>query len=119
MSKSGRDIDFLHDIEDAITRALEYTNGLTWDGYLQDHKTQDAVVRNMEVLGEATKNLSDEFREQYPDIPWRDMSGTRDRLIHHYFGINQEIVWQIVQQDLPGLKKKIEQLISEFPMGDS
>ena len=56
MSKSGRDIDFLHDIEDAITRALEYTNGLTWDGYLQDHKTQDAVVRNMEVLGEALSN---------------------------------------------------------------
>jgi uncharacterized protein with HEPN domain len=92
---------------------------MTWDNYLRDHKTQDAVVRNLEILGEATKSLSDELRDQYPSIPWRDMSGTRDRLIHHYFGINQEIVWQIVQQDLPELKHQVTQVVSGFPAGDA
>lgn len=63
------------------------------------------MVRNLEVIGEATKNISDEFRDQHPDIPWRDTAGTRDRLTHHHFGINQEIVWHIVEHDLPGLSE--------------
>ena len=119
MSSSRRELDFLRDIEDAIERILDYMAGLTWDEYLRDHRTQDAVIRNLEVIGEATKNLSDEFRSQYPGIPWRDMAGTRDRLTHHYFGINQEIVWQIIEQDLPGLKSQLTQVISEFLEGDS
>jgi len=119
MSEIRRDRDYLLDIEQAIERILSYTAGLTWEKYLQDYKTQDAVIRNLEVIGESTKNLSDELRERYPAIPWRDMAGTRDRLTHHYFGINQEIVWQIVKQDLPGLKQQIDQMIREFPEGDS
>jgi uncharacterized protein with HEPN domain len=118
MSKSRRDLDFLHDIQEAIDRSLAYTNGLNWGEYLQDHKTQDAVARNLEVLGEATKNLSEDLRNRYPSVPWRVMSGTRDRLIHHYFGINQEIVWQIVRQDLPELQRQIAQVIREFPAGE-
>jgi uncharacterized protein with HEPN domain len=117
MSKIRRNYEFLQDIEDAIERILEYTNGMNWDGYLRDHKTQDAVVRNLEVIGEATKNLSDDFRGQHPEIPWQDMAGTRDRLTHHYFGINQEIVWQIIEQNLPGLVSQIKQVIGEFPGG--
>ncbi len=89
MSKSRRDHDYLLDIADAIERIIDYTSGLPWEKYLQDHKTQDAVVRNLEVISEAMKNLSDEFRLSYPDIPWHDMAGTRDRLMHHYFGVNQ------------------------------
>jgi uncharacterized protein with HEPN domain len=118
LSRSRRERDYLLDIEDAIKRILEYTAGMTWDDYLQDDKTQDAVVRNLEVIGEATKNLSEEFRALHPGIPWRDMAGTRDRLMHHYFGINHEIVWQIVVYDLQGLKSQIEQAIGEFPAGD-
>ena len=95
MSRGRRGRDYLLDIEEAITRILAYTNGMGWDDYLNDYKTQDAVVHNLEVIGEATKNLSDEFRANHPDIPWRDMAGTRDHLTHHYFGINQEIVWQL------------------------
>jgi uncharacterized protein with HEPN domain len=90
MSKSRRNLDYLLDIQDAIERALEYTNGLTWEEYLQDRKTQDAIVGNLEVLGEETKHISNDLRLQFPHIPWRDISGTRDRLFHHYFGINQE-----------------------------
>ena len=119
MSKNRRERDFLLDIEDAINRILEYTAGMIWDEFLSDYKTQDAVIRNLEVIGEATKNLSDEFQDQHPGIPWRDMAGTRDRLTHHYFGINHEIVWQIVQQDLPDLKSQIAQIISGFPKEDS
>ena len=119
MSNLRRDHDFLLDIEEAIERILTYTTNMNWAGYFRDHKTQDAVVRNLEVMGEATKNLSDAFLETHPNIPWRDMAGTRDRLTHHYFGINQEIVWQIIQQDLPGLKIQIEQVMREFSEGDS
>ena len=119
MSKARRDRDFLLDIEDAIGRIINYTAGMNWEGYLRDNKTQDAVVRNLEVIGEATKSLSINFREQHPDIPWRDMAGTRDRLTHNYFGVNQEIVWQIIEQDLPGLTSQIELTIREFTMEDS
>lgn len=115
MYKARRDFDFLRDIQDAIERILNYTVGYDWDSYLRDRKTQDAVIRNLEVIGEATKNLSDEFRAQYPEIPWRDMVGTRNRLMHHYFGINQEIVWQIIEKDLPDLITQIERAINEFP----
>jgi uncharacterized protein with HEPN domain len=114
MSKMRRDFDFLLDIQDAIDHILEFTSGLTMEDYLHDRKTQDAVVHNLEVMGEATKNLSDELRTDHPTIPWRDISGTRDRLVHHYFGINQDIVWQIITQDLPAVKGQIKQLIQEF-----
>lgn len=113
MSKTRRDLDCLLDLQEAIERAIQYTRELTWEEYLKDRKTQDAVVRNLEILGEATKKISEEFRFRYPDVPGREMSGTRDRLIHHYFGVNQEIVWQIVQNDLPGLKQQIAKLIQE------
>ncbi len=85
--------------------------------YLLD--IDDAIGRNLEVIGEATKNLPEEFRNQHSGIPWRDMAGTRDRLMHHYFGVNQEIVWQIVQQDLPALRGQIKHLILDFPSGGS
>jgi uncharacterized protein with HEPN domain len=118
MSKFRRDYDFLLDIQDALQRILEYTTGMNWDTYLKDHKTQDAVIRNLEVIGEATKSLSDTLLSQHPGIPWRDMAGTRDRLMHHYFGVNQEIIWQIIEQDLPALKSQIEQVIHDLLAGD-
>lgn len=119
MSSTRRELDFLRDIEEAIERIQEYTTSLTWEDYLRERKTQDAVVRNLEVIGEATRNLSDAFRLQHPSIPWRNMVGTRDRLTHHYFGVNQEVVWQIVEKDLPGLKDQISQLIRELLEGDA
>ncbi|NLG79711.1 MAG: DUF86 domain-containing protein [Firmicutes bacterium] len=95
------DSDLLSDIEEAVRRIACYVAGMTYDEFLDDVKTQDAVVRNLEVIGEAAKNLSQDLREKYPDVPWKGMAGVRDRLIHHYFGVNLDIVWQIATQELP------------------
>ena len=110
MSEARRDADFLGDILEAIQRIQSYTKALTWEEFLKDYKTQDAVVRNLEIIGEAVKNLSLEFTRSYPLIPWKDLSGVRDKLIHHYFGVNYEIVWQIVREDLPPLSRQIEEI---------
>ena len=114
MSSRRRDRDDVADIQEAIQRILAYTQGMTWDVFLHDDRTQDAVVRNIEVIGEAAKNLSDTLRRRYPHLPWKDMAGARDRLIHHYFGINNEIVWQIVQEDLPALLPQIQGILDEL-----
>lgn len=86
------DWEFLSDVLEAIRRIQAYTTGMTFEVFLWDTKTQDAVVRNLEIIGEATKRLSDEVRERYPTVPWKSMAGVRDRLIHHYFGISLDVV---------------------------
>ncbi len=73
--------------------------------FLNDEKTVDAVVRNLEILGEATKMISKEFREKYPEIEWKKIAGIRNRVIHQYFGVSLEIIWEIMRQDIPGLYK--------------
>jgi len=112
MSKR-RDQDYLSDIREAIQRIAAYTAGMTFEQFLKDTKTQDAVVRNIEVIGEATKNLSSRLRKTYPQIPWKDLAGVRDKMIHHYFGINYEIVWTIAEEELPDLLPHIEDLLTK------
>jgi len=80
---------------------------------VKDTKTQDAVIRNMEILGEAAKNLSEDFRAAHPNVPWKNMAGARDRLIHHYFGVNLDIVWQIVSTELSKVNEKILKINEE------
>lgn len=113
MSKKRRDKEYLSDILEAIKRSMEYTREHDYNKFLQDKKAQDAVVRNLEVVGEATKNISAKLRKQHPNIPWKDMAGLRDKLIHHYFGINYEIVWNIVEKELPVLLPQIEELVTK------
>jgi uncharacterized protein with HEPN domain len=103
------DQELLGDIREAIQRISAYIAGLDYESFSKDIKTQDAVIRNLEILGEATKNLSEKFRTAHAGVPWKSMAGARDRLIHHYFGVNLDIVWQIVSTELP---KVIEQLPS-------
>ena len=79
-----------------------------------DTKTQDAVIRNIEIIGEATKRLSSEVRTAHPNIPWKNMAGMRDKLIHHYFGLNIDIFWQIAVDELPGLRPKIRNILASF-----
>jgi len=107
MSKR-KDREFLLDIRDAVSRARSYTEGMSFNDFVKDGKTQDAVVRNLEIIGEAVKNLSASFRNSNPEIPWKNIAGMRDKIIHHYFGLNLEIIWAVVQKELPILLTHIK-----------
>ncbi len=109
MSKRG-DLELLNDIQEAIRRIELFTQDIDYEDFLEDIKTQDAVIRNLEIIGEAAKNITDELKEKYPQILWKDLAGIRDKLIHHYFGVNLEIVWTIIDEDLPLLRKEIQQI---------
>jgi len=94
---------YLAHIRDSIELIREYTaDGET--AFLKDRKTQDAVIRNLEIIGEAVKQLPSEITSKYADIPWKDIAGMRDRLIHHYFGVNLKMVWRVVEYRLGGLE---------------
>lgn len=108
------DKEFLSDILEAIRRIKAYTAGMTYETFLQDTKTQDAVVRNLEIIGEAVKNLSEEMRHRYSAVPWKSMAGVRDRLIHHYFGVSLDVVWGIVTVELDGVASGVEQIRREM-----
>ncbi len=103
------DRELLSDIRESIQRISEYMVGFDYASFLNDTKTQDAVIRNLEILGEATKNLSPELRTTYSDVPWKSMAAARDRLIHNYFGVNLDIVWQIVSIELPKVMERLPQ----------
>jgi uncharacterized protein with HEPN domain len=106
--------EYLSDILEAIKRIQDYISGMDYQTLLKDLKTRDAVIRNLEVIGEAAKNINDDFREQNPGVPWKEMSGLRDKLIHHYFGVNFEIVWTIIHDELPGTQENIEIILDEI-----
>jgi uncharacterized protein with HEPN domain len=99
--------------DDRIERILLYTTGGRED-FFESLLIQDAVIRNFEVIGEATKKLSLELRQQYPDIPWRRIAGFRDVLIHDYMGIDLDEVWDVVDRDLPELKSNVEAILQEL-----
>ena len=107
------DSDFVSDIQEAIRRIADYTAGVTYEAFLADTKTQDAVIRNLEIIGEATKNLSEELRTKRSDIPWKSLAGVRDKLIHHYFGVNLDIVWQVVTGELPPVIAPLAEILDE------
>jgi uncharacterized protein with HEPN domain len=109
MSKRS-DRELLTDIRLAIQRISTYIADSDYETFADDTRTQDAVIRNLEILGEATKKLSEEFRAAHQDIPWKNMSATRDRLIHDYFGVNLDIVWQIAKTELPKLSNQLADL---------
>jgi uncharacterized protein with HEPN domain len=98
---------FIDDIIMAIDRIFEYTKGYNFIDFKRDYKTVDAVIRNFEVIGEAAKNISDGVKEQYPDIPWKEMYLLRNRISHGYFGIDYEIIWDIIVNYLPFNKEQI------------
>ena len=101
------DPELLEDIREAMQRIFDYLRGLNYESFVDDTKTQDAVIRNLEILGEASKQLSQEFRTNNDSVPWKSMAAARDRLIHHYFGVNLDVVWQIVSVELPKVAEQI------------
>ncbi len=101
---------YLKDILDAIAKIEDYTKDLSFEEFLKNSLVVDAVVRNFEILGEASKNISEEVKSQYPDIPWKEMAGMRDKIIHEYFGIDLEIVWKTAKIRLPQLRSLLKDI---------
>lgn len=115
MSTKAKDWQFrVNDIHDCIIKIEEYIDEVTFDDFKNNEMMVDAVIRKLEVIGEAAAHIPDEIKEQYPDIPWRTMKGIRNILIHEYFGVDNQIIWETVQKDLPDLKDKIIALTTEI-----
>lgn len=102
---------FLTHILESIEWVEKGIEGISKNQFIQDVPIQDIVIRRLEIIGEAVKNLPAGFKTKYPNIPWKKISGLRDKLIHGYFGIDLELVWEIVKKDLPPFKEQIKKIL--------
>ena len=105
---------FLNDILDSIQKIEIYTQGMTYDQFVKDEKTKDAVLRNLEIIGEAIKNIPGDIKEKYSEIKWKGITGMRDKLIHEYFGVSFPIVWETIKNDMTILKNEVKKIFDEI-----
>jgi uncharacterized protein with HEPN domain len=111
---SKRDVlVLLNDILNSGKKIIKYVENYSYNDFILDSKTVDAVVRNLEIIGEASKKLSENFKEKYNNIPWRTIGDLRNRIIHEYFGIDEAIIWKIVKEELEPLLKQIEIILKK------
>ena len=110
MSKRKPDV-YLQDILESIEHIQKFLDGVSENKCYENVEKQDAVLRRLEIIGEAVKHLSEEIREGHPDIPWRQIAGMRDIIIHEYFGVTLEMVWIVATVDILDLKSKVEEII--------
>jgi uncharacterized protein with HEPN domain len=106
-------LEYLRHIRDEAEYILRATNGITKDQFLADDTLRRAIVRSIEIMGEATKHVPAAYRDGHPDIPWRSISGMRDRLIHGYIDVDYDIVWDVVTSKVPGLSAQLRCILGE------
>jgi uncharacterized protein with HEPN domain len=102
---------YLKDILTALESVETFVEGMGLDEFRADDKTASAVVRKFEIIGEAAKNIPEDIRLRYPKIPWKEMGGMRDRLIHFYFGVDYQLVWKTIKERLPKVKEQIQEIL--------
>ena len=102
---------YIKDILESINAIEKFVRGMSFDEFAKDDKTSSAVIRKFEIIGEATKNVPEEVRKKFPNIPWKEMAGFRDKLIHFYFGIKYELVWNTIKIELPRLRPELEKVL--------
>lgn len=107
-------LDFVEDILDAMEKAEILANDLTYEEFEKDFRTNYAVVRTLEIIGEATKRLPLSLREKYTDIPWKGMAGMRDRIVHGYDTVDLQIVWDVIKRDIPKIKPRIKDILRDW-----
>ena len=106
--------DYLRDILDAIQKIERFIGGMDFAQFASDEKTVFAVIRGLEIVGEAAKNVPKAVQSRYPTVPWREMSGIRDKLTHGYFRVNLEVVWKTIHEDLPGLRVQVDRVLADM-----
>ena len=111
MSEDRDDYIYLKHILDAISRIEEYTYEIKYEDFMKNYLIQDGIIRQIQIIGEATKRLSEEIKSKHLDIPWKDITGMRDKLVHDYFGVDLDAVWDTVEKDVPEMKSKLKSII--------
>ncbi|MBU1076403.1 MAG: DUF86 domain-containing protein [Spirochaetes bacterium] len=106
--------DYISDLINSIIETEEFVKDMSYDNFLKDKKTSNAIIRSLEVIGEAAKKMPENLKTKYSDIPWKRMAGMRDKLIHEYFGVDLEIVWKVIKEELPSIKPIIEKMKVEI-----
>lgn len=107
------DLIFIKHILESIEAIAEFSRNISKGELSLNRLRQSAIVREIEIIGEAAKNISLNVKDKHKEIPWKEIIGTRDKMIHHYFGVDLNIVWDIIKKDLPDLKKKMQEILKE------
>jgi uncharacterized protein with HEPN domain len=114
MSKDRVYLDYIQDMLDSAEKAVKFVGEMKYEQFSKDDKTTYAVIRAIEIIGEAAKKIPNDLRKSYTGIPWREITGTRDKLIHEYFGVNLSVIWRTVHEDLPPLAEQLRLILKDF-----
>lgn len=106
--------DYIQDVIDASTKGMEFVEDMKYEDFIHDDKTAFAVIRAIEIIGEAVKSIPDDVKKMHPEIPWRDMAGMRNKLIHAYFGVDIKRVWKAIKEEIPPLKPAFEKMLKDL-----
>ena len=106
--------DYLQDIIDSCSDVQEFIKGMSYSDFIGDKKTKSATIRAIEVIGEAVKNIPTAFRVKHPNIPWKQIAGMRDKLIHEYFGVDAKVLWKTATEDVPMIRVEFKKIVKDI-----